>query len=78
MTEDSQVRMALRFASCFNEMLGLAPYICEPVTPSKECLKQLDESSRGTFREYFLHTQDMCYYLRQEIWQEQTNYAVTR
>lgn len=78
LTEEVQARMALRFTSCFNEMLGMAPYICEGTTPVKDCLKQLDGLSQSTFREYFLHTQDMCHYLRQDIWQEQTNNAVNR
>ncbi|ODM93079.1 Protein GAMETE EXPRESSED 1 [Orchesella cincta] len=78
LTEDIQSRMALRFTSCFTEMLGNPPLMCEPSTPTKDCLKGLDVFAKSTFREYFLHTQDMCYYLRQEIWQESTNIAVNR
>lgn len=73
-----QSRLALNFASCFNEMMGLPPTICAPATPVKDCLRTLDDAGRSTFREYFLHTQDMCYYLRQEMWQDQTNVAVNR
>ncbi|CAL8114848.1 unnamed protein product [Orchesella dallaii] len=78
LTEDIQSRMALRFTSCFVEMLGNPPLMCEPSTPTKNCMKGMDTFAKSTFREYFLHTQDMCYYLRQEIWQEATNDAVNK
>lgn len=41
-----------------------------------DCMKSLDVSSQGTFREFFLHTQDMCYFLEHQLWQEKTSNAV--
>lgn len=76
LSEDVQARLAFSFASCFNEMMGSPPYICTSTTEIKECIQNLDSNGLNTFRDYFLHTQDMCFYLQHQIWQQETNRVV--
>lgn len=74
--DEMQARLALAFSSCFSEMVGYPNHICDIGTPVKSCLSTLDDRGMNTFSQYFLHTQDMCYYILSEIWHIETNRAV--
>jgi len=76
LNDEMQSRLALAFTSCYTEMIGSPNYMCERSTPVKTCLGTLDKAEKDIFRDYFLHTQDMCYYLQSEIWQQETDRAV--
>ncbi|OXA43891.1 uncharacterized protein LOC110858256 [Folsomia candida] len=76
MIPEHQSRLAFKFTTCYNEMVGFPSVICERNMAIPDCMKSLDVSSQGTFREFFLHTQDMCYFLEHQLWQEKTSNAV--
>jgi hypothetical protein len=76
MIPENQSRLAFRFTSCYNEMLGFSVVLCENTTPIRVCMQKLDSNSQATFREFFLHTQDMCYFIEHQLWQEKTSNAV--
>ncbi|CAG7832714.1 unnamed protein product [Allacma fusca] len=71
-----QSKLAFAFTSCFVEMLGFPPYLCDKNGNIQECIKSLDQRGYNTFLEYFLHTQDMCYFLMNQMWQEETDRTV--
>ena len=78
MDAEIQSRLAFAFTSCFVEMLGFPPYLCDKSSRIQDCIKHLDQRGYNTFLEYFLHTQDMCYFLMNQVWQEQTDRTVNK
>jgi hypothetical protein len=78
LTEDVQSRLALSFTSCFSDMLGLPNYVCELTDPIKDCIKSMDDQGINSFRQFFLHTMDMCHYIQSELWQIETDRAVNQ
>lgn len=80
MQEDMQNRLTFEFVSCYVQMMGMPTFMCPLTTPVSECLQKVNSNPvlQNVYLQYFLHTQDMCYYLSQEIWQEHTNNAVNR
>jgi len=76
MDPEMQSRLAFKFTACYNEIVGFPPVVCEASTPLHICMKHLDESNKNTFREFFLHTQDLCFFLEHQLWQEKTSEAV--
>lgn len=78
LNEDVQSRLAFTFTTCFTDMTGQGSYICEDKNDIKDCFRSLNPVVMQIYHSYFLHTQDMCYYLQHQIWQEKTETAVNQ
>ena len=78
MDSEMQSKLAFAFTSCFVEMLGFPPYLCDKSSRIEECMKHLDQRGYNTFLEYFLHTQDMCFFLMNQVWQAETDRTVNK
>lgn len=74
--ESLQSRLAFLFTTCYNEIHGFSTVVCPTSVPLTECMVKLSPVDQATFREFFLHTQDMCYFLEYQNWQERTAAAV--
>lgn len=90
--ENVQSMLAIMFTNCFMKTSGyddssLGEY-CRPIidkeTPSVEsefnniqrCTKSLDPKVFHAYSLFFVHTQSICFYLRSEQWQQQTENLV--
>lgn len=78
LTEETQSRMAISFTQCFTEMMGKPSYLCTPRDSIKDCLHAMDDQGIHSFRQFFLHTMDMCHYIQSELWQLETDRAVNQ
>jgi len=76
--DEVQSRLALSFANCFLEKAGIRTYPCEDSAPLADCLKNVDNNGFTTFSNFFTHTQNMCYFLQAQVWQEHTDETVNR
>ncbi|XP_071784082.1 uncharacterized protein [Asterias amurensis] len=80
LTDDEQSIMALRLTNCHLEKAGLRTYPCDPSQNIQDCSQQLkgDVIAFNAYTVFFTHTHDMCYSLRIQVWQEQTEITVSR
>jgi len=76
--DEVQSRLALNFANCFLEKAGLRTYPCDAHTPISECVRNIETNAYTTFANFFTHTQNMCYFLQSQVWQEETDRTVER
>jgi hypothetical protein len=76
--DDVQGRLALSFANCFLEKAGMRTHPCEDSAPLSDCLRNVDTNAFTTYSNFFTHTQNMCYFLQSQIWQEETQETVNR
>jgi len=76
--DEIQSRLALSFANCFLDKAGLRTYPCHAHTPISECITNIETNAYTTFANFFTHTQNMCYFLQSQVWQEETDRTVER
>jgi len=77
LTDDLQSRMALRFANCFLAQSGQKTYPCEDNVPISTCLSTIDSNGFTAYSEFFTHTHNMCQFLQNQIWHENTEEAIS-
>jgi hypothetical protein len=78
LTDDLQYRLALEFANCFSLKTGRPIFDCSMEQNIEECVKDMGDQSYGTFREFFTHTQNMCFFLQSQAWQAETDQTIVR
>ncbi len=78
LTDDVQRRLALHFANCFLEKAGQKTYPCADNADLKVCLRDIDNNGFTSFSNFFTHTQSMCYFLQNQVWQEKTENTVAK
>jgi len=76
--DEVQSRLALRFANCFLEKAGLRTYPCSDAEEISDCLVNIDNNAFTTYANFFTHTQNMCYFLQSQVWQENTVLTVEK
>jgi len=77
LTDDLQSRMALHFANCFLAQSGQKTYPCEDNVPISTCLSTIDSNGFTAYSEFFTHTHNMCQFLQNQIWHENTEEAIS-
>jgi len=77
LTDDRQSRMALQFANCFLAQSGQKIYPCEETNSVSDCLTLIDSNGFTAYSEFFTHTHNMCQFLQQQIWHENTEQAIS-
>lgn len=70
--ENIQYYLALLFTNCFLEKSGLRDDLCDSSKP-EYCVKRMSEKAFNVFTEFFTHTQSICFFLQNEMWQQQTH-----
>jgi len=75
--DEVQSRLALNFANCFLAKAGQKTFPCQPDTPIEACLQEVDNNAFTAYSNFFTHTQNMCYFLQSQVWQEDTEATIT-
>lgn len=73
LSEDSQSDIALHITNCFLEMSGHKTYSCEhDKKPNLRaiCISSMSDRAFNVYTEFYTHTQNICWFLRGQIWQE--------
>jgi len=74
--DEVQSRLALNFANCFLAKSGQNTFPCQPDTPIEACLQEVDNNAFTAYSNFFTHTQNMCYFLQTQVWQEDTEATI--
>ena len=78
LTDDIQHRLSLKFTNCFLEKSGRQKYPCPEIQTLDQCTKNMPGESFGVYTNFFTHTQNMCYFLQSQVWQEKTDHTINR
>jgi len=78
LTEASQARLALEFTNCFLAQAGQRQYPCDEDQEMGTCLKDVDNNAFTAYSNFYTHTQNMCYFLKSQEWQEVTDSTINR
>ena len=78
LSDDAQHRMALQFANCFLLKTGRPTYPCEKTDEISQCTKNMPSEAYATYSQFFTHTQNMCFFLQAQVWQEETGHTINR
>lgn len=78
LTDDLQHRLALQFTNCFSHKTGKQVYICSSQQELQECTKDMRPEIYNTYVEFFTHTQNICFFLQAQVWQDETEKTITR
>ncbi|CAH1154417.1 unnamed protein product [Phaedon cochleariae] len=73
LTEDTQSDIALHITNCFLEMSGQETYNCELDKKRNLraiCISSMSDRAFHVFTEFYTHTQNMCWFLQGQVWQE--------
>ena len=76
LTDDLQHRLALQYANCFLQKTGREIYPCELHQEVEECTKHMHSEAYNTYVEFFTHTQNICYFLQGQKWQQETEKTI--
>lgn len=76
--DEIQSRMALAYLNCFLALQGRPAYSCQTTDSIEHCTKDMSDGDRGSYTTFFTHTQNICYFLESQIWQENTEKTVSR
>lgn len=78
LSDDTQHRLALMFANCFLLKTGRKTYKCKPNDELAECTKHMSSEAYNVYIEFFTHTQNICFFLQAQLWQELTEDSISR
>ena len=76
LTDDVQHRLALTFTNCFLMKTGRETYPCDVGQELSECTGAMKAEAYSTFTEFFTHTQNICFFLQAQVWQEMSDQTV--
>lgn len=79
LTEKLQVELAMRFANCFLEMTDQSHIPCGAEKKDnlrRICFEEMNDRSFLTFTEFYTHTQNMCFFLRNQLWNRETEKTI--
>lgn len=76
LNDEVQARMGLSFANCFLEKVGSKNYPCTMDHDIKSCVQSMDDRAFNTYTHFYTHTQSICFFLANQIWQESTSKVV--
>ena len=78
LTDETQHRMALAFTNCFLKKTGRVIYPCSIDVDVSTCTGSMTAEAYNTYTEFFTHTQNICFFLQAQIWQEETDSTISR
>ena len=78
--EDSRARMAVRLANCQFEQSGLPTYSCGDEMSARDCTQPMHATHYAyiSYTNYFLHVDNICFYLQAEAFQRRMDGTVAR
>ncbi|KAM4664209.1 uncharacterized protein O3C94_012367 [Discoglossus pictus] len=78
LNEEEQSRIALAFTHCHLERSGRDFPACTVQSSIRQCTRGMDSVAFNTYTEFFTHAHSICYYLQNEIWQEEAQDIILR
>eukprot|EP00092_Neocalanus_flemingeri_P040439 GFUD01044040.1.p1 GENE.GFUD01044040.1~~GFUD01044040.1.p1 ORF type:complete len:549 (+),score=224.27 GFUD01044040.1:102-1748(+) len=78
LSDSTQARLALQFANCFLAQAGQHVFPCQEGEEIARCLQNVDNNAFTAYSNFYTHTQNMCYFLKSQEWQEITDNTITR
>ena len=66
------------FANCFMSRAGMETRPCPRGKDVKICLKDVDNRLFTAYSNFFTHTQNMCYFIQSQVWQEETRGTIDK
>ncbi|KYQ89316.1 hypothetical protein DLAC_09975 [Tieghemostelium lacteum] len=72
MDDVSRSRLAVKLANCHLSKSGLPTYTCTFDMSIPECTSKMDHLSFTTYTNFYISTENICYYLQSEIFQQKT------
>lgn len=81
LTEETQSELALRFTNCFLEMSGHETYNCAADVKKNVrgiCISNMSDRAFTVYTEFYTHTQNVCFFLRNQIWHEETEKTIDK
>ena len=78
LSEVTQARLALQFTNCFLGQAGQQEYPCHQDQEVASCLQNVDNNAFTAYSNFYTHTQNMCYFLKSQEWQEITDNTIHR
>lgn len=76
--DDTQARLGLAFANCFLEKIGGRTYPCSAGLQMQECTKNMDDRAFQAYTQFFTHTQSICFFLSNQLWQARAEKTISR
>ncbi|OCT67368.1 uncharacterized protein XB5730473.L isoform X2 [Xenopus laevis] len=78
LNEEEQSRIALAFTHCHLERSGRDFPSCTEHSSIRQCTRGMDSVAFNAYTEFFTHAHSICYYLQNEMWQEQAQDIILR
>ena len=78
LTDDTQHRLALAFTNCFLQKTGRNSFPCSSDVEVSSCTSSMTAEAYNTYAEFFTHTQNICFFLQAQIWQDQADNTISR
>ena len=80
MTDSEQMRLALAFTNCHFQNSNRQTYPCPPNISISECTNKnkMDDSAFQIYTEFYTHSNNMCYFIQSQLWQEQTETTINK
>ncbi|XP_040260877.1 uncharacterized protein LOC120977158 [Bufo bufo] len=78
LNEEEQSRIALAFTHCHLERSGRDFPVCTEQSTVRECTHSMDPVAFNAYTEFFTHAHSICYYLQNELWQEEAQDIILR
>ncbi len=78
LTDDRQHRLALAFTNCFLEKTGRTTYPCTEEADVSSCTEGMAAEAYNTYTEFFTHTQNICFFLQSQIWQDEADETISK
>uniref|UniRef100_UPI00358EE535 uncharacterized protein n=1 Tax=Myxine glutinosa TaxID=7769 RepID=UPI00358EE535 len=79
LTDAEQRRLALTFTLCHLVSSGRQPpesCLLNQVSSVPECTRLMDVAAFAAYTEFFTHTYSLCFFLQNQVWQEQADGAL--
>eukprot|EP01132_Coremiostelium_polycephalum_P004337 gene4337-5428_t len=78
MDDDQRSRLAIKLASCHLEKSGFETYRCTNDMSIRECTSKMDQIAFVTYTNFYISTENICYYLQSEVFQLKTEDTVNK
>jgi len=78
LNDDTQARLGLAFANCFLEKIGSVTYPCPAESSIQSCVSSMDDRAYQAFTQFFTHTQSVCFFLANQVWQSKAEDTIHR
>ena len=78
LTDDMQHRLAFVFSSCFLKRIGRPTVDCTDEMTIEECAGAMSSEAVSVHMEFFTHTQNICFFLQSQLWQDNTELTISR